>query len=88
MLQRDLWSLVRDGAPERSRRFTAKYVNKPLWEESLKMVAEELGELSTEASMADDVTALGRRLIESALSVDPVFAAELSRLSGRWYGKP
>src|SRR5437879_5036616 len=76
MLQRELWSLVREGAPERSQRFTLEYLNRPLWEESLRMVAEEIGELSTEASAAGNPPAVGRRLSEMALFVDPVFAAE------------
>ncbi len=80
MLQRELWSLAPHG--ERSEHFIREYVNRPLWEEPLRMLAEEVGELSHTSSAAGDAIAAGRRLIESALSVDPVFAAELSRLCG------
>lgn len=82
ILQRELWDLVRGGAAGRSQGFTGKYVNMPLWEEPLRMLAEEIGVLSSETSDTGDALAAGRCLIESALSVDPVFAAELSRLSG------
>lgn len=82
MLQHELWGLVRDDAAERNARFTLEYVNKPVWEEPLTMIAEEIGELSAAASAAGDAVAAGSRLIELALSVDPVFAAELSQLCG------
>lgn len=82
LLQRELWDLLGDEAPERNGRFAGEYVNKPLWEEPLRMIAEEIGELSAEATGGGDAVTAGRRLVELALAVDPVFAAELSRLSG------
>lgn len=81
-LKRQLWDLIGRHDPDETRRFGREYVNRPVWAEPLRMVAEEIGELSMEASTAPSAIAAGKRLIEMTLAIDPVFAAELSRLCG------
>ncbi len=81
-LKRQLWGLVDKHDPDGNRRFARGYVNEPVWEESLRMIAEEIGELSLGPSGGADTIAAGMQLIELAVAIDPVFAAELSRLCG------
>ncbi len=81
LLRRELQALGGKPDRERDKSFITKYVNRPVWEEPLRMLAEEIGEASTGPSAPDSILA-GARLIDLALQVDPVFAAELSRLSG------
>lgn len=81
-LKRQLWHLLGKDNPDENRSFAREYVNMPVWEEPLRMIAEEIGEMSGEPSRRTDAVAAGKRLIELALAVDPVFAANLSRLSG------
>jgi hypothetical protein len=57
--------------PERIHGFVARYINRPTWQEPLFMIAEELDGAASAASQAS-------LLIEGALQVDPLFAAELS----------
>jgi hypothetical protein len=63
--------------------FAASYINKPMWEEPARMVAEEI-RLAIEANGASNKDAIGSgvRLIRLALRVDPILAADLSRLCG------
>jgi len=81
-LERQLWHLLGKDDPDANRSFAREYVNMPVWEEPLRMIAEEIGELSGEPSRRTDAVAAGKRLIELALAVNPVFAADLSRLCG------
>jgi hypothetical protein len=82
VLERELWSLAGKDDQDEERRFAAEYANKPVWEEPLRMLAEEISEASVQQSDAAQAITAGRRLIELALRIDPVFAAELSRLCG------
>lgn len=64
-------------------RFTADYVNDPVWAEPLRMIAETFAEEQTEDGEIDRRNSrAGGKLVEMALAVDPVFAAELARLCG------
>ena len=47
------------------------------------MVAEEIGVRSAGAPSDPDVVRAGKLLIEMALSIDPIFAGELSHLCGK-----
>lgn len=80
-LRRCLSELVEADNKDWDREFAKDYVNDPKWEEPLRMIAEEIGVLSLAAAGGVEL-ALGKRLVEVALTVDPIFAAELSRLSG------
>ena len=64
------------------RRFTADYMNNPAWAEPLRMIAEVVGAHSNNEDTRPQNVREGRILVEMALSVDPIFAAELSRLCG------
>jgi|GEM_PF-830088 len=81
-IDRQLRDLVSNDNHERNRGFAKQYVNEPDWDEPLRMVAEEIGMRSAEAHTGPEVIGAGTLLIECALGVDPVFAAELSRLCG------
>jgi hypothetical protein len=83
MLKRQLWELVEKDNQISNREFAKQYVNEPAWEEPLCMVAEEIGVGSAEASGDSDVVRAGKLLIEMALSIDPIFAGELSHLCGK-----
>jgi hypothetical protein len=83
LLKRQLWELVKKDDRDRSRKFAKHYSNEPAWEEPLRMLAEEIGVRSAEASGDPDALRAGKRLTEMALSVDPIFAGEISRLCGK-----
>lgn len=80
-LKRQLWRLVGEKDPKGNRHFAREYLNRPVWEEPLRMIAEEIGQLTVDSPGPVEIAA-GRRLIGMALVVDPIFAAELSRLCG------
>jgi hypothetical protein len=81
-LKRELWAHVQDDNQERHREFTKQYVNAPAWEVPFRMLAEEIGGLDAGKPTEDAAVEAGKLLIEMALSVDPIFASELSRLCG------
>ena len=70
------------GDTEKERHFAREYVNQPAWEESLCMIAEELGELTVGPSGGVDSITAGRLLVKMTLDIDPVFSGELARLCG------
>ncbi len=71
---------LRDG--DAQRRFMADYVNGPAWAEPLRMIAETLAAASGNAETDKRNVQAGRQLVEMALAVDPIFAAELAQLCG------
>jgi hypothetical protein len=77
-----LTELVRHGDEVADRAFAGAYINKPMWEQSLRMIAEDI-RLRTEDDFAQGA-ALGEGvcLVNLALGVDPILAADLSRLCG------
>jgi len=77
-----LASLVENGDQTADRAFAASYINKPMWEEPLRMVSEETRLRSEDDATKNDAITTGARLIDLALGVDPILAADLSRLSG------
>jgi hypothetical protein len=81
-LKSNILELVERNDRDSNRDFTREYVNKPFWEEPLRMIAEEVGALSSNSSDAQKLVKAGNMLVEFALEVDPVFAAELARLCG------
>lgn len=81
-IKRQLFTLSNGGGTDEERRFVREYVNQPAWEESLCMIAEELGELAAGSSGAADSISAGRCLVKMALNIDPIFSAELARLCG------
>jgi hypothetical protein len=62
--------------------FTASYVNDPAWAEPLRMVGETFASVTGDVDADKRHTLAGRLLVQMALGVDPVFAAELARLCG------
>ncbi len=72
---------LRDDDPDATGRFTADCVNNLAWAEPLRMIAETLAKPPGDAEI-DRNTRAGRKLVEMALSVDPVFAGELAHLCG------
>jgi len=82
LLKRELSSLVELDNPTARRKFTRDYINHPAWEEPLRMLAEEVGQYAREHGKDPEILAQAQCLIEMTLDVDPVFAADLSRLCG------
>jgi NACHT conflict system protein len=78
-LKQELLALVRDDNAASRSRFARQYVNEPIWEEPLLMLAEEIG-LMTGAE--PDFERAGVSLVEISLGVDPILTAKLSRLCG------
>lgn len=76
-----LVSLV-DGDGSNVLEFMGRYVNEPAWAEPLRMIAETLSEPTGDAGNDKKNVQAGRMLIEMALAVDSVFAAELAQLCG------
>lgn len=73
---------LRDDDLEATGRFTADYVNDPIWAEPLRMIAEACAEQTGDSGTDTRNTHAGKKLVEMALTVDPVFAGELARLCG------
>lgn len=73
---------LRDDDHDTISRFTADYVNNPVWAEPLRMIAETFAEQSGDVDIEKRNTRAGVNLIKMALAVDPVFAGELARLCG------
>jgi len=82
LLRRRLWELLDNDNQDQNRVFTKDYVNEPVWEEPLRMLAEEIEVLNNEESGDPDTLRAGKLLIEMTMSVDPIFAGEISRLCG------
>jgi hypothetical protein len=80
-LRRDLAApfLSRDSAATSA--FARDFINRPAWEVSLRMFAEELGQEIGQRSGHESLET-AKQLIGSTLKVDPIFAADLSRLCG------
>ncbi len=81
-IKRQLFALSNGDVTDREHRFAREYVNQPAWEESLCMIAEELGELTVGPSGSVESISAGTRLVTMALGIDPIFAGELARLCG------
>jgi len=81
-IKRQLFAFSNSGDTDSARRFVREYVNQPTWEESLCMIAEELGELVVGSSGAEVSISAGRCLVKLALDIDPIFSGELARLCG------
>lgn len=64
------------------RPLTTTCINRPEWDEPVRMLAEHLGTHRGEGLAADVAIARGKALVEAAVGVDLVFAAELARLCG------
>ena len=73
-----LTRVVESGRSEEQERFTRDYVNDTAWAEPIRIVAERLGSQNAKSA----AVAVGAALIRMALRVDPILAADLSRLCG------
>lgn len=73
---------LRDNDREATDQFTADYVNDPAWAEPLRMIAETFAKPTGDSGTDKRNTHAGRKLVEMALAVDPVFAGELAQLCG------
>ena len=80
-LRRQLLDL-RDDESNAIGRFTADYVNQPVWGEPLRMIAASLAEESGDAGADRCNARAGAKLVQMALAVDLVFAGELAQLCG------
>jgi hypothetical protein len=81
-IKRQLLDLAQHDNADRRREFTATYVNQPAWAEPLRMIAETIGTHGGDATADQGEIQAGRALVDMAMTVDLVFAAELARLCG------
>jgi len=81
-IKRRLLEIESGGDSEKERHFAAEFVNRPVWEESLRMIAEELGELSIGATGSVESIVAGKLLVRIAIDIDPILSADLGRLCG------
>ncbi|MGO8841706.1 MAG: NACHT domain-containing protein [Methyloceanibacter sp.] len=77
-----LAELIQNGNETADKAFAASYINKPMWEEPLRMVAEETRLRSEDGTTKKEAISSGVRLINLALGVDPILVGDLSRLCG------
>lgn len=77
-----LTDLVAKRDRDADKDFARSYIDKPIWEEALFMVAEDIGHLVEGQQTQTRGEGMGSRLIELASRIDPVFAANLSFLGG------
>ncbi len=81
-LLQKLLLLIEQGDADAYRAFSASYIDKPLWEESLFMIAEDVKRRAKEATSKSEAEGLGALLVGLAAKVDPIFAGELARYCG------
>lgn len=79
MLKERLAECIRN--PSERGVFVSTYIDEPAWDEPLQMIAEEIGRTPVPQSHSESIST-GKLLIEMTLDVDPIFAAELSKLCG------
>lgn len=79
-----LLEVIKDGSKQVVRQFQEEIVNIPIWEVSLKFIADEIRERAEKNEAVGEIEAceLGKHLIEWAIPVDPVFASELAGICG------
>lgn len=80
-ISRQLFALLPTPDPQKQLEFTKSFVNEPAWAEPLRLLADDIGGRSAGTEGARAIQA-GTLLVTMALTVDPVFAAELARLCG------
>ena len=80
LLKRQLLALVGKDDSHAICEYAKRYVNEPAWSEPLRMIAGDIGVSASGGDVA--ATHAGALLIEMALKVDPVYAAELAYLCG------
>src|ERR1043166_6303754 len=78
-LKRELLALLRQDNAASRHSFAREYINQPIWEEPLQMLAEEIGSMSANEPEFEPTGVL---LVEIALGVDPILSAQLARLCG------
>jgi hypothetical protein len=77
-----LTALVAKQDSAADKAFAALYIDKPMWEEPLRMVAEEIALAIEEGNATRAARDEGARLVRLALPIDPILAADLARLVG------
>lgn len=78
---KQLFTVLAAADQQKTLEFTKSFVNEPAWAEPLRLLADDIRGRSEVADGARAIQA-GTLLVMMALSVDPVFAAELARLCG------
>lgn len=73
---------LQDDDHDAFRSFTSDYVNDPAWAEPIRMIAETFAEQTGDTETDEKNTRAGCKLVEMALTVDPVFAGEIAHYCG------
>jgi len=81
MLREVLTRAVSSTNPNDLAVFAQTYINERVWEEPLRMIAEEVGAADNDSASPDQINA-GKHLVHVALSIDPILAGKLARLCG------
>lgn len=85
-LREELIDLIKDENSDGVSKFQMNVINLPIWEEPLKLMAEGISEGISEGEkiLSRDVGPfeIGLSLVKWSIPVDPIFAAELTRLCG------
>jgi hypothetical protein len=81
-LAKELTALAAGQDEAADKTFAAVYINKQMWEEPLRMIAEALSLAAESEQTRPAVLVEGVRLTRMALRVDPVLAADMARLAG------
>ena len=80
-LDREL-AVAFEGSSDQGRDFIKNYVNLLPWDEPFRMIVEKIGAEASETTATSKTIERGKTLVEMALHVDPIFAADLARLAG------
>lgn len=81
-LDNALVELVQRGDEAANKAFSSSYINMPMWDEPLRMVAEEIRLRCEDSTTRKAGIDTGVRLINLAIGVDPILTGDLSRLCG------
>lgn len=82
-IKRRLWELIEELGEDATRAYIGGFVNRPVWAEPLRLIAQEVQMQSLQnADDREPYQRSGQILVETALKVDIVFAAELAHLCG------
>jgi len=79
--KRRLWAIAESDDEKGIYQFQEEIINYPVWEEPLKLLAEEIAD-KIETSSDGQTLKFGEHLVRWTIPIDPIFAAELVNILG------
>jgi len=79
--KRRLWAIAESDDEKDIYQFQEEIINYPVWEEPLKLLAEEIAD-KLETSSNGQTLKFGEHLVRWTIPIDPIFAAELVNILG------